>query len=64
MGQIQQRNPQMGQIIQQTINSGRNPQDIIRQMKQENPDQLQNVLQNAKQFGVPENVLAQIQNMK
>ena len=64
MGQMQQKNPQMVQIIQQAINSGRNPQDIIRQMKQENPDQLQNVLQNAKQFGVPENVLAQIQNMK
>lgn len=64
MGQIQQKNPQMGQIIQQAINSGRDPQDMLRQLKEQNPNQLQLALQQAKQMGVPENILAQIQNMK
>ena len=64
MGQIQQKNPQMGQIIQQAINSGRDPQDMLRQLKEQNPNQLQLALQQATLMGVPENILAQIQNMK
>ena len=64
MGQIQQKNPQIGKTSQQAINSGRNPQDMLRQMKEQNPDQLQSILQQAKQYGCPENILAQIQNMK
>lgn len=40
-----------------------NPQDLIQQMiGQATPQQVQDVFIRAKQLGVPENILAQIQN--
>lgn len=40
-----------------------NPRDLIQQMiGQSTPQQIQDVFTRAKQLGVPENILAQIQN--
>lgn len=58
-------NPQAYQQLNNLKNSGMNPQNLIQQMiGQANPNQIQNVLSQAKQLGVPDNILVQIQNMK
>ena len=65
MNQLQARNPQAFQIINQARNSGTNPQEFIRQMMNGvTPEQMQNVLTQAKNMGVPPEILNQVQNMK
>lgn len=65
MGQIQRKNPQMYQMVQQAIGSGNNPEQMLKEIKKNaSPEQIQAILQQAKQYGVPENILAQVQNMK
>ena len=59
------QNPQMYQQLSQLQRNNANPQALIQQMvSQASPQQMQYVLSQAKMFGVPDNVLAQIQNMK
>ena len=63
--QLQMSNPQMYQQISQLQRNNANPQELIKQaMENASPQQIQYVLGQAKQLGVPENILAQIQNMK
>lgn len=63
MSQLQMRNPQMFQTINQAKNNGTNPQDMLKQiMGNSNPQQLQNIMQQAKSMGCPDNILNQIQN--
>ena len=63
MGQLQARNPQMFQMINQAKNNGGNPQEILKQMLgKSTPEQMQQVLTQAKGMGVPDNILSQIQN--
>ena len=65
MGQLQSRNPQMANQISQAMNSGINPQALIKQMMGNMDNtQIQNALNQAKQFGVPDNILNQMQNMR
>ena len=65
MNQVRMNNPQVYQQISQLKNSGANPQNLIQQMvNQSNTQQMQEILSQAKSLGVPENILAQIQNMK
>ena len=65
MSRLQSKNPQGFQMIQQAMNSGGNPQVMLQQLKSKaEPQQIQSILQQAKQMGCPENILAQIQNMK
>lgn len=65
MNQLQARNPQAFQMINQARNSGTNPQEFIRQMMNGvTPEQMQNVLTQAKNMGVPPEILNQVQNMK
>lgn len=65
MGQLQARNPQMASQISQAMNSGANPQALMKQMMGSmDNNQIQSVLSQAKQFGVPDNVLSQMQNMR
>ena len=65
MNQLQAKNPQGFQVINQMMNSGGNPKEILQQMMgNTNPEQMQNIIQQAKQFGVPDNILSQLQNMK
>ena len=52
-------------MISQAKNSGVNPQDFMKQMmKDVSPEQLQNVFTQAKNMGVPNEVLNQIQNLR
>lgn len=58
------QNPQMYQQINNLKNNGTNPQALLQQMMaQSNPQQIQGILSQAKQLGVPDSILAQIQNM-
>lgn len=65
MNQLQSKNPQGFNMISQMMNNGGNPQALVRQfMNNATPQQMQGVMQQAKQFGVPDNILSQLQNMK
>ena len=65
MGQLQARNPQMASQISQAMNSGANPQALMKQMMGNmDNSQMQQVMGQMKQFGCPDNILNQIQNMK
>lgn len=65
MNQLRGKNPQMFQIINQAQNNGVNPQDMLKQMMGGiDTQQMQNIMQQAKQMGCPDNVLSQLQNLK
>lgn len=65
MTQLKNQNPQAYQMINNAMNSGANPQQIMSQlMGNATPQQMEQVLQMGKQFNVPDNVLNQIQNNK
>ena len=65
MQQIQSQNPQAFQMVNQAINSGANPMQFMKQvMGNVSSQQMQDIMTQAKQFGVPDEVLQQIQNMK
>ena len=65
MNQIKMKDPQNYQSLNQLMNSGGSPVQILQQeMKKRTPQEIQQVLIQAKQLGVPENILAQIQNMQ
>lgn len=65
MNQLQSQNPQMFQLINQARNSGVNPQQFMKQMMGNvSPEQMQQVLTQAQQYGVPKEVLQQVQNNK
>lgn len=65
MNQLRVRNPQMFQMINQAKNSGANPKDFMKQvMNGATPEQMQNVLTQASNLGVPKEILSQIQQLK
>lgn len=65
MNQLQSKNPQMFQMINTARNNGTNPQDMLKQMMGNvNPQQMQNIMQQAKSMGCPDNILSQMQNLK
>lgn len=65
MVQLQSRNPQMASQINQAMQSGVNPKNLMKQMMGNvDNNQMQNVMGQMKQFGCPDNVLKEIQNMK
>ena len=65
MQQVQSQNPQAFQVVNQAINSGANPMQFMKQvMGNVSPQQMQDIMTQAKQFGVPDEVLQQIQNIK
>ena len=65
MRQVQNQNPQAFQMVNQAINSGANPMQFMKQvMGNVSPQQMQDIMTQAKQFGVPDEVLQQIQNIK
>ena len=62
---LQNKNPQMFQIINQARNNGMDPQNMLKQMMGNvNPQQMQNIMQQAKEMGCPDSILKQMQNMK
>lgn len=55
----------MFQMINQAKNNGTNPQDMLKQMVgNSNSEQMQNIIQQAKSMGCPDDILNQLQNLK
>ena len=65
MNQLQTRNPKMASEIKQAMESGVNPQDFMKQvMGNVSNSDMQQMLQQASNLGVTNDVLQQFQNMK
>ena len=65
MSNLQQRNPQGYQTIQNLANSNGDPSKALNQVLQNiAPEQRQNILTQAKQFGAPDSILSRLQNIK
>ena len=59
------KNPQGYQFVNNLMQNNGNPNAILNQVfGQIKPEVRQNILNQAKNYGVPENILAKIQNMK
>lgn len=57
--------PQNFQTINALMQNNNNPQALVKQiMGNVSPEQKQNLLNQMKQYGCPENILSQLQNMK
>ena len=59
------RLPQNFQTINALMQNKTNPQDLVNQIFGSiSPEQKQNLLSQMKQYGMPEHLLSQLQNMK
>lgn len=62
---LQRQNPQGYQVINEAIQNNGNPQAMLKQMiSNATPEQMEGLLKEAKKYGVPDDVLSKIQNMK
>jgi len=65
MGMLQSKNPQMFNNINQAMRSGQDPQKFVKQiMGNMNTQQREGLIKQAKDFGCPDSILSQIQNIK
>lgn len=65
MNNLQRKNPQAYQFVNQAMNNNGDPNAILHQiMGNATPEQKQALIQKAQNYGVPNNYLAQIQNIK
>lgn len=65
LGQLRGKSTGGFKLVSELMQSGGNPDAILKQMMGNlNPEQKQQILNTAKGYGVPENILAKIQNMK
>lgn len=61
MGMLQNQNPEMAQRIKQAMNSGQNPEVLIRnEISKMNPQQVAQVKQMLAQSGAPREILNQL----
>lgn len=66
MGQLQSKNPQVFNQINNAMNSGANPKDFMQQMMKNgniSSEQMSGVLNQARSMGVPDSVLKEVQNI-
>ena len=65
MNQMQMKLPKGFQQVRELMQNNSNPEPIIKQlMSNATPEQKQNLLKQCKNYGVPNKILSQIQNMK
>jgi hypothetical protein len=65
MNQLKMKQPQMFQLIEQARKNQSNPMEMFRDVtKNYTPEQMDSLINRARQFGIPEDVLQQIQNKK
>ena len=63
MNQMKMKNPQMFNKIESLRNSNGNPMDLFKQVTSKfTPEQMNQFYSNAKQFGIPDDVIQQAQN--
>ena len=59
------KNPQGYQFVNNLMQNKNNPQDLVNQiMGSISPEQKQNLLNQMKSYGCPNEILSQLQNMK
>ena len=65
MQRLQGKNPQGYNMVNQMMQNGANPEAMIKQIfGNASPEQRQQVLNTAKSYGCPQDVLSKLQNMK
>ena len=65
MNQMKVKMPRNFQLAQNLMQNNGNPETIIQQMfKNSTTEQRQNILNQAKNYGVPTEILAKLQNIK
>ena len=65
LSKLQAKNPQAYNLIAEAKNNGTNPMNMLQQvMKGSTPEQKEALIKQGEQYGVPKNILSQIQNMK
>ena len=65
MQRLQSVNPQGYQFANQLMQNNGNPEGALKQMLRKlSPEQKQNILNQARSYGAPNDVLSKIQNMK
>ena len=65
MMRLQKQNPQGYQMVNEAMQNNGNPQSILQQMMSNaTPEQKESLFKQARQYGVPNNILSKIQNMK
>ena len=65
MQRLQTVNPQGYQFANQLMQNNGNPEGALKQMLEKlSPEQKQNILNQARSYGAPNDVLSKIQNMK
>ena len=63
MNQLKIRNPQAFQKIEQLRNSNGNPMDLFKQVTNGySTQQMEQLFTNARNFGVPDEIIRQVQN--
>lgn len=63
MSQLKIKNPQMANQIQGLINSKGNPMELYHQIiRDKTPQQMEQFYSMAKQWGIPDDVINQVQN--
>ena len=65
MSQMKVKMPRNFQVVQNLMQNKTNPQDLVNQIISNiSPEQKQNLLNQCKQYGMPNEMLAKLQNMK
>ena len=65
MNQLKMKNPKGFQTINALMQNNGNPETMIQQMfKNSTTEQRQNILNQAKNYGAPTEILAKLQNIK
>lgn len=65
MQRLQGKNPQGYNMVNQMMQNGANPEAMVKQIfGNASPEQRQQVLNAAKSYGCPQDVLSKLQNMK
>ncbi len=65
LNQLKMKNPKEFQTINALMQNNGNPEIMIQQMfKNSTTEQRQNILNQAKNYGVPTEILAKLQNIK
>lgn len=65
MSNLEARDPRLAGQIKAMMNNGTDPKSVVRQMiGNQSPEQISNMMSMAKQYGVPDEILSQLQNNK
>jgi hypothetical protein len=65
MSNLEARDPRLAGQIRTMMNNGTDPKSVVRQIiGNQSPEQISNMMSMAKQYGVPDEILSQLQNNK